>query len=774
MSHEKGVENVRDQLRKAQVRPSYFIPRSHLAKILSSDVIYEIVRVHDYSLTSFRVEQVWKAIEENGRKTFATLLLANAEKLVPDLFEKSFFDDNKLPRLKEDLESFIANDTKISLFLRYQFMVNAPIFVEGWPTKRFADNTAMPFLRDDPISQSSQGQNGFVSVVTIPLDHLELGNESDMLNIQTTKTTGEDKIFGSIPRVKVARKELVNNSEGDAKRECRQHGTMHHKSLLPLFAAYEYKGKLNLLLPYYRTTLSKFLRDDPDDRWTDSVYIDAMYNLLEAVDIIHNPINDQDRNMKRMRCHCDIKLENILVDDDEMNFILADFGHTKTIDRADGSNFPTDGINGIHSAPECREKQEYRPQSDIWSLGCIFLEITIYRDKPSREVLDKFKTDRRASEHHRTESTFHRFGKEKAAVVNKLRELGERANAKSWRQLIELISDMLKIDYKERPSAAQLVGRLGRIRKLHADAGNDVEGSTRDHTTNISTVPKGPEQVNSQQDGRDRHCNDFPQFDEMLTVKHGSTRDKQPLPQTSSSKYCRVWKQLLPYPERLKEQGRLRTMWTWSQNGRSLQKWAKSEKPEVLLFHSYEHEGFEGPISCLAAHIVEDAERSNLTNLKRISYFCASNNFSSKDNALRLAKSLLAQLVENIGASKTVGDSNDISEIMESFKDVFKRLPPTLVLVCVIDRLDFCNEGTGDKTWMTKEVVRCLLQLVTSQSIDGTPRLKLILTIANAKFAHESVRRYSLGNANVLAFEDGADGQALEESFWKENRLDWR
>jgi serine/threonine protein kinase len=85
--------------------------------------------------------------------------------------------------------------------------------------------------------------------------------------------------------------------------------------------------------------------------------------MLGAVDYIH----------ARGLCHRDLKLENILVDD-QCNLRLIDFGMSKTLtDLLDESKHnPRSGTN-YYMAPEISSQESVQDgtKSDVFALGCI-------------------------------------------------------------------------------------------------------------------------------------------------------------------------------------------------------------------------------------------------------------------------------------------------------------------------------------------------------------------------------------------------------------------
>lgn len=75
--------------------------------------------------------------------------------------------------------------------------------------------------------------------------------------------------------------------------------------------------------------------------------------------------------------HKDLKPQNILVKENKV--LLTDFG--TALDWTDKSRATTSGdpgpISFNYAAPEVVDREERSESSDIWSLGCVFVEMTV-------------------------------------------------------------------------------------------------------------------------------------------------------------------------------------------------------------------------------------------------------------------------------------------------------------------------------------------------------------------------------------------------------------
>ncbi|KAF2023493.1 kinase-like protein, partial [Setomelanomma holmii] len=91
--------------------------------------------------------------------------------------------------------------------------------------------------------------------------------------------------------------------------------------------------------------------------------------------------------------HKDLKPQNILIDG--ANVLLADFGTALdwTEAESDVTVGPPEAYTRLYIAPEVALQQPRGTPSDIWSLGCVFLEIaTVLSGKPLGTKVEYFQS----------------------------------------------------------------------------------------------------------------------------------------------------------------------------------------------------------------------------------------------------------------------------------------------------------------------------------------------------------------------------------------------
>jgi serine/threonine protein kinase len=169
--------------------------------------------------------------------------------------------------------------------------------------------------------------------------------------------------------------------------------------------------------------------------------------------------------------HHDLKPQNILIKDGI--FLLADFGLANLKDFISGSGTANKHGALTYGAPETMTIRSSTSRIvgralDIWSLGCIFIEIITLELMDNGRV-EEFRQYRTTSTDHGSDARFHQGGKVKKEVekwIELLREDAEQDNylfAKLVGQSLDLVIKMLEPDAKTRLSSALLHQSLGRI-----------------------------------------------------------------------------------------------------------------------------------------------------------------------------------------------------------------------------------------------------------------------------------------------------------------------
>jgi len=188
-----------------------------------------------------------------------------------------------------------------------------------------------------------------------------------------------------------------------------------------------------------------------DARWVREQF----HDLADALRCIHdfNPGS-------QTACLNDIKPANLLIFGDRRPTLkFTDWGHTTISDkprRGSGVNFMLGDAS--YQPPECCEVLTSR-QYDIWSLGCVFIELLVWFDKGTRGYQQFFDARGRLHALHDIQANaFYHDGKIEGSVMRELMDL--ESGSGCWADIVGVIRDMLKIKPKERPTA-EYIGNIG-------------------------------------------------------------------------------------------------------------------------------------------------------------------------------------------------------------------------------------------------------------------------------------------------------------------------
>ena len=256
--------------------------------------------------------------------------------------------------------------------------------------------------------------------------------------------------------------------------------------------------------------------------------------LADAVRVIHqfgghkNLLSPQQKG-QMTGFHHDIKPDNILVFTDENEqygvFLIADFGTAKInlLRSGQQSRFVEKGSGDpTYEAPDVRIHGRLSRPQDMWSLGCVFLEIMcwtfrLYKDREAfsneRSIIDdKNKECESDAFWYDTSNTLRPHVVLRPAVKKRLAELEEICMRKrGFRRMLDLIKQLLNVQAVERTLAE----------KLHTDIDAIVRQAEQDLKENpdcyTSEVGFPPEQYSppSPAPGSHRHLS-MPSLEEDI------------------------------------------------------------------------------------------------------------------------------------------------------------------------------------------------------------------------------------------------------------------
>ena len=232
---------------------------------------------------------------------------------------------------------------------------------------------------------------------------------------------------------------------------------LKHPNIVELLGAYTYQGKSNLLFPLARGgDLADLLNSDrPPALQADENILFGLWGLCSALDAVHQ-LSSENEMMTRIGCHCDLKPRNILIYD--AKFVLTGFGLSEV--KIAGIQYKAPESKVFGSAEETHEEQVSSRSGDIWSLGCVIMEVLVWM-KSGAAGVEQFRSDRISIMGGFDVNTFHLGpNKEAPAVTKYLIDLLDNTSTKSERLLVELIRQTLQLNPEARPQAKELERRM--------------------------------------------------------------------------------------------------------------------------------------------------------------------------------------------------------------------------------------------------------------------------------------------------------------------------
>ena len=151
---------------------------------------------------------------------------------------------------------------------------------------------------------------------------------------------------------------------------------------------YKHGRTFNIIFPCAKTNLGRYLREEEHgvgEAWSGPVEMNPLWQQTLGItralaSIIENPIRFSQDEEKTIGHHLDIKPENILVDNKD-TFLISDFGQAEFIAIPGRTSSQVIGMAGTeaYAPPEINNVSiNFSRKYDVWSLGCVFLEITAF------------------------------------------------------------------------------------------------------------------------------------------------------------------------------------------------------------------------------------------------------------------------------------------------------------------------------------------------------------------------------------------------------------
>lgn len=256
--------------------------------------------------------------------------------------------------------------------------------------------------------------------------------------------------------------------------------------IVEMLKSYIHGTTSNIVFPYAEQTLYTFLRDKnasiPPIVRSNPMW-HQMHGVMKAFKSLHEgweaPEDDADGLVPHYAFHFDLKPSNVLIQSHIWR--VSDFGQSRIKWDFTGSTRRTDvGATTDTYAPPEYLRAGYKPRLkyDIWSLGCILLEVLAFSLRGVEGIAD-LEEKRKTRDHsdntfdhvlyEKEESTNPGAYRTKRVILKFMDDLSEHARARRNERdcfvddVVELIKHMLEPDDEKRFSATQVESKFQRI-----------------------------------------------------------------------------------------------------------------------------------------------------------------------------------------------------------------------------------------------------------------------------------------------------------------------
>lgn len=292
-------------------------------------------------------------------------------------------------------------DSVVELFHDSQYKVLVPYFCLASDPQHtvkyveYYERTILPWIED--MNKKEEGGHGVVRCRRIhPASH---GFQS------LAQIKGGNEMF--------ALKRIISPNVKNFKNETEMLRMFsgHHDHLIMHLMSFSHKGQDYLLFPWADCDLDIYWNDEdnkfPYDPTTNQMNRDSMQwvskqivGLTSGLHQIHNPTHLHDRSDMRYGRHGDIKPENILwfksAEDPKGIMVIGDLGISAIHREVSRSNQPGKDIPHTpdYRPPECDLEGGIISRAfDIWTLGCLFLEMVCWT-LGGKKLVAEFENDR--------------------------------------------------------------------------------------------------------------------------------------------------------------------------------------------------------------------------------------------------------------------------------------------------------------------------------------------------------------------------------------------
>ncbi len=166
----------------------------------------------------------------------------------------------------------------------------------------------------------------------------------------------------------------------------------HSRYIIKLLASFSCSDYHGLLFPWAEMNLHEVFADNissSEESFAETWILRQMTGLAQGLSVIHQRPDLHDGNILYGR-HGDLHPLNILLvktlDDPSINekgvLQLSSMGQVEFFRSPEEFSIPKNA--GMYEAPECQLEHAAGPSYDMWSLGCIFLEMLVWLSSGSQ------------------------------------------------------------------------------------------------------------------------------------------------------------------------------------------------------------------------------------------------------------------------------------------------------------------------------------------------------------------------------------------------------
>ncbi|VUC29826.1 unnamed protein product [Clonostachys rosea] len=396
---------ITPQLRPKEFSSRYhYLPYSGLKSVLSLENLEEMRRhwfPNEDPLGWYN--QIWGSSFQTSRARIFALLLRLQKPQHIKLFRSQRLFDVSLPILRNHavFQAGGFEEMDADWFFEKQHIVLAPFFhFNSHRIKHYklTSETLIPLLYKEQVKGGS-GTHGRVCKVMFHRDHYYC-EEHEKWGIP-----GPFYALKKFHRDRGSKKDDFYHERAALERfSGSQSG---HTHLIPLLMSYETETTYYMIFPWARYNLKQFWKkvpNRPDCGQSLEWMLDQCYGLARALQKVHR--HNSWKGIQNRGRHGDIKPLNILCfssqededdnDDDATKYrlVIADFTlmrfHSdKSVDRGTASDI---GYSRTYQPPETRMggMEPVNQMYDIWTLGCVYLELITWHLLGSKAIYKKF------------------------------------------------------------------------------------------------------------------------------------------------------------------------------------------------------------------------------------------------------------------------------------------------------------------------------------------------------------------------------------------------